>query len=467
MHRLFWKIFFSFWVVLILFAGAIMIAASHYVDQIKGQRETSIRYATWARYVAEAQAALDHEGMDGLKSWAREVDGAEMVPVLVLGIAGRDVLGRDVPDRVLERLRRYTHPRNAGEQAISKIRTVIDHSTGRQFWLTHDFQSVTLSRFLERPRVIALPLIAGVLLGAMVCMALARYLTAPLERLRKAAVAYAGGQLTLRVGPSLGNRRDEIVDLAKAFDHMAERLNSLVSSQKQLLRDVSHELRSPLSRLQVASGLARQQCANRPSPELDRIDREVDRLNEMIGQLLSLARLESDTQPPAAEPVDLRELVETIAEDAALEARLRQCALEVKKVVPAVIRGNASLLHSAVENVVRNAVKYAADRSSIVLTLDRHPELSNWFIIQVRDHGPGVPEEMLFRLFEPFVRVGDARDRNSGGYGLGLAIAKRAVQLHGGQISARNEQEGGFIVTISLPEAVPACQGNDGTARVL
>jgi len=452
MHRLFWKIFLSFWIALVLFAGALMIAASHYVDQIKGKRETSIRYETWARYVAEAQAAVERDGIQGLKAWAHDVDSVEMVPVLVLSADGKDLLGRDVPARALERLRRYSNPRNAGEQALSKIRTVIDHSDGRQFWLTHDFQGVTLDRFLERPRVVALPLVVGVLLGALVCLALARYLTAPIERLRRAAVAYAGGKLTLRVGPSLGSRRDEIVDLAKAFDHMAERLNNLMSSQKQLLRDVSHELRSPLSRLQVASGLARQRCGDHPSPELDRIDREVDRLNEMIGQLLSLFRLESDTQLPAAESVDLRELVETVAEDAALEAQSRQCSLHVEKLVPAVVRGNASLLHSALENVVRNAIKYSPDRTAITLTLDRHAERPNWLAIQVRDRGPGVPEEMLSRLFEPFVRVGDARDRNSGGYGLGLAIARRAVQLHGGQISARNEPKGGFLVTISLPE---------------
>ncbi len=229
---------------------------------------------------------------------------------------------------------------------------------GGEFWLTQDFQSVTLVRYLTRPRVVALPLAVGILLGALVCFLLARYLTAPIERLRKAMEAYATGDLDQRVTPSLGSRRDEIVDLAAAFDRMAERLNTAMSSQKQLLVDVSHELRSPLSRLQVALGLARQRNANEPSPELDRIEREVERLNELIGQLLSLARLESGAQPPAPETVDLSEMLHSVIADAAVEAQSRQCRLHLEHAEPVTVQGNAQLIHSAIENVVRNAVRY-------------------------------------------------------------------------------------------------------------
>lgn len=221
MHRLFWKIFLSFWIALVLFTVAIVLAASQYLEQVKAQRDASVRYETLNRQVAEAQAVLQSEGVEGLKAWARQVDGEEMVPVLVL------------------------------------------NADGSEYWLTHDFQSVTLGRFLQRPRVVAMPLMVGVFIGALVCLLLARYLTAPIEQLRRATEAYAAGDLSQRVGPSLGNRRDEIVDLATAFDRMAERLSALIFSQKQLLRDVSHELRSPLSRLQVALGLARQRAGDR------------------------------------------------------------------------------------------------------------------------------------------------------------------------------------------------------------
>ncbi len=451
MHRLFWKIFLSFWVALVLFTVAIVIAASQYLDQIKEQRDASVRYETLNRQVAEAQGVLQSEGVEGLKAWAREVDSEEMVPVLVLNAEGKDLLGREVSPPALDRLRRSFKPKFADEQLILKIRPVIHRPDGIEYWLTHDFQSVTLGRFLQRPRVIAMPLMVGVFIGALVCLLLARYLTAPIERLRHATEAYAAGDLSQRVGPSLGNRRDEIVDLAAAFDHMAERLSALMFSQKQLLRDVSHELRSPLSRLQVALGLARQRAGTNAAPELDRIEREIERLNELIGQLLSLARLESDTQPPVSEPVDLGELLQTIVSDAALEAQARRCTLRLEKRLPAIIHGNAQLLHSALENVVRNAVKYTAEGTAVTLAMNRNPVQPEWLEISVHDCGSGVPEEMLTRLFEPFVRVGDARDRSSGGYGLGLAIAERAVHLHGGEISARNGPEGGLTVTIRLP----------------
>ena len=451
MHRLFWKIFLSFWVALVLFTAAIILAASQYLEQIKAQRNANVRYETLSRQVAEAQAVIERKGIEGLKAWAREVDREEMVPVLVINADGKDLLGREVPPRALERLHRYLKPQSPGEQLVSKIRPVTHRADGSEYWLTHDFQSVTLGRFLQRPRVIAVPLTVGILIGALMCLLLARYLTSPIERLRRATEAYAAGDLGQRVGPSLGRRRDEIADLAAAFDHMAERLSALMFSQKQLLIDVSHELRSPLSRLQVALGLARQRAGTHPAPELDRIEREIERLDELIGQLLSLARLESDTQPPAPEAVDISELLRTVVSDAALEAHTRHCELHLEKCVPAVIQGNAQLLHSALENVVRNAVKYTAEGTRVTLAMDRDPERPDWLMVQVRDRGPGVPEEMLVRLFEPFVRVGAARDRMSGGYGLGLAIAERAVRLHGGDISARNEPEGGLTVTIRLP----------------
>jgi two-component system sensor histidine kinase CpxA len=361
------------------------------------------------------------------------------------------LLGREVSPPALDRLRRSFNPKFANDQLVLKIRPVIHRPDGTEFWLTHDFQSVTLGRFLQRPRVVAMPLMVGVFIGALVCLLLARYLTAPLKQLRRATEAYAAGDLSQRVAPLLGYRRDEIVDLTTAFDHMAERLSTLMVSQKQLLIDVSHELRSPLSRVEVALGLARQRAGTHPVPELDRIEREIERLNELIGQLLSLARLESDTQPPAPEPVEISELLQTIISDAALEAQARHCTLRLDKRLPAIIQGNAQFLHSALENVVRNAVKYTAEGTTVTLTMNRNSGRPGWIEICVRDRGPGVPEEMLTRLFEPFVRVGAARDRSSGGYGLGLAIAERAVRLHGGEISARNNPEGGLTVTIGLP----------------
>jgi two-component system sensor histidine kinase CpxA len=450
MHRLFWKFFLSFWGALVLFAAASIVAASHYLDQLREQENAVPPYEQLMRHVARAQAAADRDGMEGLKAWARQVDRREAVPILVLDAEGKDLLGKEVPARIRERFSRRAEVGSPpSEPSWARERRVV-LADGSEYRLVRDYQAVTLTRILSRPRVVTVPLIVAGLASGLVCLLLARYLTAPIERLRRAAEGYAAGDLSQRVGLALGKRRDEIVDLALAFDHMAERLNVLMLSQKQLFRDISHELRSPLARLQAALGLARQRAGGVAQPELDRIERETERLNELIGQLLSLARLKSGALTPRMEPVDLVELLESVVADADLEARARSCEVRLEATVPALIQADAALLHSALENVVRNAIRYTAAGTAVRLSLQPDPAPWGGLLLQVRDQGPGVPEDMLPRLFEPFVRVGDARDRRSGGFGLGLAIAERAVRLHGGEISARNEPEGGLTVVIRL-----------------
>ncbi len=454
MHRLFWKFFLSFWVALVLFAGATLLAASHYLDQFREQDQAAKPFGRMTREVAEAQMAAQRNGIDGLKKWARKADNQDLIPILVLDGNGADLLGREVQQGVLSHLSRHIkRAQQARDGALPAVVYLNDHT---QFWLMPDFHNVTLGRLLSRPRVLAMPLILAALVGGLACFLLVRYLTAPVEQLRCATEAYAEGDLSHRVAPLLGGRRDEIADLAFAFDRMAERLSSLMLSHKQLLRDVSHELRSPLARLQAALGLARRRAGKEAGPELDRIEREAERLNDLIGQLLALARLESGAQTPPMEPVDLQELLETVASDAALEARARQCAVVLEHGERIVIQGNPALLHSALENVMRNAVRYTAQGSAITLSSRRDQDRPDQWLIEISDRGPGVPEEMLPHLFEPFVRVGDARDRTTGGYGLGLSIAERAIRSHRGTILARNRREGGLTVTIQLPVAAAA-----------
>lgn len=204
-------------------------------------------------YAAEAQAVAEHEGFDGLRRWAARVDRKEVVPLLLVGDGGKDVLGRPVPEWVVSRLLRQpppTEPRTAGFR-----RPLVRLPDGTAYRPVFDFQSVTLGRVLRRPRVITLPLIVAALVSGVVCFMLTRYLTAPIERLRRATETYAAGNLSEGVAPALGPRRDEVADLARAFDRMAQRLQELISTQRQLLSDVSHELRSPLARVQMALGL--------------------------------------------------------------------------------------------------------------------------------------------------------------------------------------------------------------------
>jgi two-component system sensor histidine kinase CpxA len=448
-HRLFWKIFLSFWAALFLFAGVTIFAASHFLDRMREQEQVTSPFERFRNYAAEGQRIVERDGVDGLRKWLSGLDRSEIVPLLLLDPEGHDLLGRPVPERLVQHLMRDAiRPPPPGAEPHRLYIVLPDRV---EYRLMPDFQAVTLGRILRRPRVIALPIVVAAIVSGLVCLLLARYLTAPIGRLRRATEAYAAGDLNPRVAPTLGSRRDEIADLAGAFDHMAQRLQELMSSQRQLLSDVSHELRSPLARLEVALGLARQRADGRATTEFDRIEREAEHLNELIGQLLSLSRLESGVMKPEREPVDIGEILAAVAADADFEARANNRRVEVARVAPTVIQGDAALLHSAIENIVRNAVRYTAENTLVRLSLDRSDARPDALTIRIRDYGPGVPEEMLPRLFEPFVRVDDARDRTRGGYGLGLAIAQKAIRLHGGEVTARNEPNGGLSVIITLP----------------
>jgi two-component system, OmpR family, sensor histidine kinase CpxA len=284
-----------------------------------------------------------------------------------------------------------------------------------------------------------------------ICYLLTRYLTAPILGLRAAARRLADGELTARA--DMKPRRDEIGDLVRDFNVMAGRVDELVTSQRQLLSDISHELRSPLARVNATLGLARQRLGD--NPLFDRMERDTGRLEEMIGRLLTLARLEMTTTPPEMRLTDLRVLLSDIVADAQLEARERGCRVELAGGDSCEARANADLLRSAVENIVRNAIRYTAPGTAVDVRLDcGHRDSGKIAIISVSDRGPGVPATELANIFRPFYRVADARDRESGGVGLGLAIAERVARAHGGSIAAENRTGGGLEVTLKVKRAI-------------
>ena len=302
------------------------------------------------------------------------------------------------------------------------------------------------------PRRMVLRLLLTFVVAGVVCYLLARSLADPILQLQKTARRFADGDLTARVGPLLGRRRDEIAGLGRDFDRMAGRIERMVNSQRRLLQDISHELRSPLARLSVALELAHRGSSPESSIALDRIGREAERLNELIGELLSLATLEREPERIVVEPVGLRAMVGRIVEDANFEARSRKRNVSLSAVEEITVQGSAELLHRAIENVVRNAVRYTDEGSSVEVSLTRQVREGRPYArLSVRDHGPGVPEADLGRLFRPFYRVADSRDRMTGGTGLGLAITERAVHLHSGTVRAANAVTGGLIVEIELP----------------
>lgn len=314
--------------------------------------------------------------------------------------------------------------------ALVVMIVVVTHGVGpRRGWMAaihlHDFMVYTIG-------------------GALFCYFISHYLTTPLVKLGEAAAEIAEGRLETRVDVSLKRRRDEVAELASNFDRMAERIEALVSGQRRLLGDVSHELRSPLARLMVAQSLVKQGTAEEADEALERIGVEARRLDALIGELLTLTRIDSGVDRGARARFDLTNLVQEVASDGDFEARARNRSVVVQAGDACMVEGFEELIRSAVENVVRNAVRYTAEGTAVEISVERHDSNAR---IWVRDHGPGVPENMLREIFQPFRRVeGDGE-----GAGLGLAIAERAITVHGGSIRATNPPGGGLAVEIELP----------------
>ena len=293
--------------------------------------------------------------------------------------------------------------------------------------------------------------VIGLLMGAL-CFGLARYLTSPAIQLSRVARRFAGGDLAARVGPQLSARRDELGELGRDFDFMAQRIEAQRAGERRLLGDISHELRSPLARLQVALDLAEQGANAGTRRYLTRIEEEVEELGALIGQLLTLTRLENaGAEMPGQEAVDVAALIAEVCADADFEASASGRTVELAQTAAASVRGNRALLKSALENVVRNALIHAPASSRVRVTLETNETEAT---IRVRDWGQGVPAEALDELFRPFFRLALARDRQSGGTGLGLSITQRALASHGGGVRAINAKGGGLEVEMRLPLAI-------------
>ena len=277
---------------------------------------------------------------------------------------------------------------------------------------------------------------------ALLCWLAAVGLISPIRKVSRTAASFGRGELAARVTL---RRQDEIGELAQSFNQMAEQLERLITSERRLLADISHELRSPLSRLKLATKLAR--TSSDQQSALDRIERDVDRMSSLVGDIVEITHMESDPAPQNRASLNLNSLVQAIVEDCRIEADMRGCSLVIAGHSTSEIKGNRELLRRAIENVVRNAIHYSPAHAVVDITLDESHGMAR---IEVRDHGPGVPEESLARIFDPFFRIEEARDTVRGGSGLGLSIASRAIQLHDGSIAAENASPG-LKVTMSFP----------------
>jgi len=443
--RLFWKIFLGFWLALVL--AAVGTGTAVWLQRLERARDAPPDLAVGApsRLATDlAAATLRYGGADALRQWMNDVQMRRNVTLFAVDDAGHDILGREVPATALASARTLIARGEEGRGARNAA------APGGEKYVVF----VTRAAGARQPRPAPPPPIAPwelILIGIATSLAfsalLAWYLARPIRSLRWAFDAAAAGRLETRVSPLMGRRRDEIADLGRDFDRMAQQLQNLVSSQRRLLHDVSHELRSPLARLQAAIGLARQQ-PEKVDASLERIEREATRLDGMVGEVLALARLESGTAARANERVDLAYIAASIAEDARFEAEALGRSVRFNASGDAPVIGSADLLHRAVENVVRNAVKFTRQGTTVDVRVHTSRTAA---ILTVTDHGPGIAAGELAKVFDPFYR-GEA-GAGTAGFGLGLAIAQRAIDAHGGAIRADNVPGGGLSVEIELPLA--------------
>jgi signal transduction histidine kinase len=451
MRSIFLKIFLSFWVTQAILIGAAVVLAEHPPAGVVSR---------WRALAADAlklynntAVALLNEGPKTAATYLSNTERTADMKLFWFDGSSRELFGAAAPTgirRMASTTMRTGQPQFEAGFA-SNLASQISRGPGGERYIlvaevSHGHGPLA---FRRTSREILWRLVLATVVSGFVCFGLARYLAGPLVRLREATHRLARGELKTRALET--RRRDEIADLVSDFNRMAERLEILMDSQKQLISDLSHELRSPLARLNVGLALARQRAQSGDQPLLDRIELEAGRLNEMIERMLTLAKLDRGEEQPQ-EAVKLAELLEEVVADANFEAHSRSCHVTLETEACEVV-GNSSLLRSAFENVVRNAIRYTAEATEVEVKLACQPGLAgeSLAVLTVRDHGPGVPEAELDNLFRPFYRMDTARTRDTGGSGLGLAIAERAIRLHGGAISAANVAEGGFLVEIRLP----------------
>ncbi len=441
MRSLFLKIFFSFWVAMALFAVLSVLTALVVMRwQLTGSNVELLAQSAVDRYLRGGPEALRH--------YFHEVERNRYFRAILLDEKGNELSGRPFPrflvpppDATPERLARHQFPTHTIEGPDGHRYTlVLLPPTRTRFW------------FFSAPTRLT-GAVVGLIATCLICYFLTRYVTAPVARLRHASRMLAAGDLSARAGGKDIRRRDELGDLVRDFDSMAERLQALVTAQRRLLSDISHELRSPLARLNVAVGLARRHAGPETQSALERVEIEADRLNEMLQNLLTLSRLESGDPVDMRTPVKLASLVADVVADADFEAQAFGRSVCAVSSIDCEVLGNVTLLRSAIENVVRNAARYTDEKTHVEVSLARD---NGHAVISVRDHGPGVPEESIPKLFRPFYRVDETRDRNTGGVGLGLSIAERAIRLHGGSVRASNAEPHGLVVELQLPCSEPS-----------
>ncbi len=450
MRSLLIKIFVAFWSIILITIVIAVAVAQSYADRTR----LSLQNFEAGDAVLEASEALRSNGRDGLTQWLRDLPGATGSLLYIVDEQGKDLLHRRLPTMIKISVRRFNE---RGQRTQRQRLDRPDVRPARPFSQLIGPDGDVYTMFVMPPQIVGTQWLAergrawliglALLVSGGVSYLLARGISRPIKRLRESANAIADGRLDTRVAASVSERSDELGLLANDFNRMANELQRAWQKQSELTRNVSHELRSPLARLRVALELVRRKTGE--LAELDRIETETERLDKLIGRILEYSRLDAD-QAGVITPIDLEDLVQSVIDDVRYEYRDlgndARISFEVQN--PGVINGNASSLRSCVENVLRNAMQHNMEDGDVQVRLGTD---AGQIVISIEDQAGGVAEDELTKIFEPFYRSRTMRTEHSQrSGGLGLAIAARAIAMHGGTITASNTDRG-LRVEIRLP----------------
>jgi two-component system, OmpR family, sensor histidine kinase CpxA len=440
------KIFLWFWAVALVAAGVVVLFTNLSGSYPRASLWMSLAAGVYARSGVDIYL---RGGKTALSEYMNEIESAHGIRASLLDPKDRDVLGKGIPSESRDILRaaRDTGQNQFRGGIVYTEASPISTPQGTFVLVAqvHPWQ------VFENPALLsgmALKFLIAVLCTGLLCLVLARHIASPIRTLQSAAARIADGDLSVRAMPAIAPRNDEVAKLARDFDRMAERIQRLLHKQKELLGDISHELRSPLTRLNVSLELLR----HGESDAMERMQTDINRLDELIGQVLTLTRLQMGEGQKTVISVNLRSIVESVAEDARFEGQREGKLVVVAHAENCSLAADPALLRSCIENVVRNAVRHTKQNTDVVVAVSKVAVAEGSCArITVSDRGNGVPPQSLSRLFEPFYRVPDGSDSRADGFGLGLAIAQRVALLYGGSLSARNLDTGGLEMTIDLP----------------
>ena len=438
MLSLFWKLFLTMWLSIVGFSAAIGWMNDKLAREQWAEEPANTFARGMFRISQRAMLAIQMDDSKGLRDELLGIPRMSRSHIYIVDYDNKEVLGRD--DTLRQLIERRT-----------RIETqVYEDSQGRPYTVYTVNRNPPSTILAPGPQGTALRLLAAALISAVISYFLARSLSRPLEKLRLASRKIAAGELGTRVGQAMTDRHDEFGQLATDFDAMASRLQVMQQANQRLLQDVSHELRSPLARLNVALEIARQKGATHIESELNRIELESERLKALVNDVLGLLRESSETSAKIDEEIELCSLLSDLVDVVNYEVPQGKPGISWMPTEPLLFLGDRELLWRAMENLLRNALRHTDPEQGVVLRLEQGRGKKRVHM-SVRDFGPGVPDGELEKIFEPFYRVQESRDRGSGGHGLGLSIAANAVRRHGGSIQAGNADGGGLVVRISLP----------------